>query len=678
MDFLYYILFFSILFFNVLFIVTHRKRYLLELVFKLFSFVFFFHFYVASFLLAFDSFSYTSLCLMVFLLDVVALIFEHNNETKEKNFNRSTRIEYIIILLFFFLLLVFVYSRSEDIRTSSDMGMYFERYNAFFHGFEGKYVSLKELGTINDNVDQCLIQDAGLGVVERGNNILFAYQGIQTWPTIMIPFGKIFGLTQGTFALTVFYYLAVLSIYLFLEKKTGNDYSKWCGCILYALSPVIMYLAKSTFTESIFGPALLIGLYFISKENIFEYIYGAFWIGIGGFLHISMFLYIFPFVFALMYMFWFTKKKKYLYIHASLVLLHIVSLYYCLSVSQVYSREQLGRFFFISSNPYVIILVFLLAEVLTVVVSKSCNREKSYLFILARYFMESKWKYLSMIMISVIVIGAKYYTYIICMTNDLEIGKPDSTWKLRAEYIGTGISALAHVNFYNFLMCTSLLSLPLIFVKIIKGKSLAKWQKALFLILFFSMFLYTFIQVDTPKNYYASRYFSPTIIPLICILVSSLIDKRLAIMLSLFSLIFNIRYDYYFINESSFSGQYNVVNLAYDSVPCNSIVVIDKDAGELEKIIQDNLRMTRNCYVYPGNCIDDVINYYEGEDIYYISSHSVVDYEIDDLLVSGIKLIDSGHFDITYNLGGINGRFLSREMDKYIVDEYIYKINVAK
>lgn len=663
-----------------LYVVLRYKRNILRVVFNQLAYVFFIYYLAAIVLLWIDSFLVEKALLVVCIIDGLTLLIcsikKTNRSLDEKRINK----EDIVLILVFAFLMMFTYKKSEDIRFSGDMGMYFERYSAFLNGHNGKYVGLKELGEINDYVDEQLIEYSGLGIIEKGNRTetLFSYQGLPTWTTIMVPFGKILGWENGLIVLTINYYLSVLAIFFFCKRIVNNKYGKWCALIVYAFSPIILYISKCTFTEGALDAVLLLGLYYLTFEDKNHYLYGSMWLGISGFLHISMYLYIFPILLALMYMQCVTKRRKYLTAQLVLGAMHVLSLFYSICVSHLYSKEQLQRFGFISRNIYIIIFLFFIGEFAIVVFSYSNDHFDYCLTDRLLNLFEKKWKTIVIASITIVLLGAKYYTYVICMTNKLPVGDNKSSWHIRESYVGTGIEAIWHLNLINILESTSVFSLILLCIYAIKKGTMLSWQKALWGVLFFSVFLYTYVQVDTPMNYYGSRYFTPIIIPVICILVSSMIDKRVFVPFMIWSVVYNLFFDISFIRDSSQMGQYKVLKMSQEVIPKNSIVIMGREANELITILQDNMRRTNNCKVYLSGYIDVILEKYKGQKLYIITDTPLENtydyYLIERKQGNQFELIYQDAYDITYSMGGDNGMYLVGAMDTYHIEEYIYAI----
>jgi hypothetical protein len=96
-------------------------------------------------------------------------------------------------------------------------------------------------------------------------------------------------------------------------------------------------------------------------------------------------------------------------------------------------------------------------------------------------------------------------------------------WARRAAYANAGLSSLAHLSIVSILMATALVGLPLVlFLALRQPRALVAAPFRAFLVAgaLLSLGIYTFLRVDVPFNYYASRYFLPVLVPTVMLLLA--------------------------------------------------------------------------------------------------------------------------------------------------------------
>lgn len=126
-----------------------------------------------------------------------------------------------------------------------------------------------------------------------------------------------------------------------------------------------------------------------------------------------------------------------------------------------------------------------------------------------------------------------------------------TAWSYRTRYADGGWASLAHLNIVSMTMATSVVGLPLVLALAWRrGRDLVSspMRALLLAAVLLTVAVYTFGRFDTPFNYYASRYFAPVLLPstmlLLGLLPRDLGPGRIAVLLGLAAgLAFNLPYD---------------------------------------------------------------------------------------------------------------------------------------
>ncbi len=568
----------------------------------------------------------------------------------------------LILIGVLILMVPFLFVKSEDIRSSSDMGMYFEWMIKLTGDNTEVSRTLNEIGIVSKDVDEGVyrIQEQLNGIYVRdeldNGEKIYEYHSLPTWVTMMALFAKLFGIYNAAQVLTLFYILAVLCCYFACENIGKISRSKYLSILIFGLSPIIMYIAKCTLTEIAYINLLLFSVYCLSeKDRKIKYL-SSVGFGLLGFIHISSYMYIFAIYFILLYIAICKKKKEYGIINIINIIMFITSLFYANFISRFYTEAQLMRLYFLGNNLKEIMqwLLFILVGCIIIQIIELLLSENvlDKLIILLNRIVPAGLITLEII----IIIGCIIQGYYLGFTEKYISG--GGTWHLRSEYANQGIHSLSYLNIVNILRATSYVWIPIIFIYNICRKNKKNIiENALLFGLFYSMFIYTYIQIDTPTNYYASRYLAMTIVPLVTLVSATIFDKKkIYVALSGWCLIYSLRYDYNFIFRGSFAGQYQMLKDTIAQIPYGAVVVVLDQNNSLNQILVNNLREINANLVYEYNNMDELETYYSDQPLFIISSGTLAEEE---------HLLLYKSYEITGNLSGKKGGYMTEEVYTY-------------
>lgn len=136
------------------------------------------------------------------------------------------------------------------------------------------------------------------------------YHGIPTYPAILAMWGEIFGIAHMAEVQTVFYILMLFLTGFVCDNLHLKPLSKLIACMTAALSPVVIWVAKSSLTEMFLAVLLLLFLYFLTDSEYPEYYgYSIMPIIVFSCYHVSIYTLI-PYVLMIYAgMYFFTKRK---------------------------------------------------------------------------------------------------------------------------------------------------------------------------------------------------------------------------------------------------------------------------------------------------------------------------------------------------------------------------------
>lgn len=578
----------------------------------------------------------------------------------------------IWIVLIIILLIPIIMKKSEDIRTSSDMGMYFEKAVVLLGEDTGAVKTLDEMYAISENVDVGVLelQSQLYGIYVRGaveEKIIYDYHSLPTWVTAMALCGEIFGLEHCAQALTILYIIALLCAYFCCENIARSVYGKYIATAVFALSPVIVYVSKATLTEIAFVAVLFSGCMWLSEKNTTIKLLSFLYFALLGYVHISMYMYMPLLVIILMYLFINKKEKVYGYINILTTVLYMLSILYCHDISYMYTRDQLLRFTFLGDNlkSVAIALMCIYSVAIVVQILLLFSKDKVIGWLSRRC---DQLIPLAIIVLEiVIIVGTIMIGYNLGFTDAFEdtYSSGSGTWNLRQYYVGQGWVAIRHLNMINILKCTGIVSVPILFIYGIFRKDKKDLiENCLYMICLHAIIIFTFIQVDTPNNYYASRYFAPIVIPIIALLMARILSTSVVTKIVFAWIIcFNLYFDRFFIDRGSFAGQYQLMEDVLEQIPEEAIVICHPEDKSLNQTIINNLREINQNKVFNYKNLEEVKQFYNGSPLYFIAGRP---------RDVGVEPAWQKDYIISGNLGGADGKYMTEEISTYNESVYIY------
>lgn len=579
------------------------------------------------------------------------------------------------IAVIIILLLPIIMKKSEDIRTSSDMGMYFEKAVILLGEDTGVVKTLDEMHVISENVDLGVLelQSQLFGIYVRGSvggETIYDYHSLPTWVTALALWGEIFGLDHCAQVLTILYIIALLCAYFCCENIARCVYGKYIATAVFALSPVIIYVSKATLTEIAFIAVLFGGCMWLTENNARIKLLSFLYFALLGYVHISMYMYMPILVIILMYLFIKKKEKVYGYINILTIVLYMLSILYCHDISYMYTRDQLLRFTFLGDSLKSVAIalmgIYSFAIVVQVVLLFSKDKVLSWFGRCCDRIIPLA----VMLLEIVIIIGSIVIGYNLGFTDTFEgtFSAGSGTWNLRQHYIGQGWVSIRHLNMINILKCTGIVSIPILFLySFLRKDKKDIIENCLYMICLSAIAIFTFIQVDTPNNYYASRYFAPIVIPCVALLMARILRTSVIVKIVFAWIIcFNLYFDRFFIDRGSFAGQYQLLEDVLDQIPEEAIVLCHSEDKSLNQTLINNLREINQNKVFNFRNADEVKQFYNDQPLYFVAGHP---WEM------GIEPVWQKNYVIYGNLGGADGKYMTEEISTYNESVYIYVID---
>ena len=425
------------------------------------------------------------------------------------------------------------------------------------------------------------------------------FHGIYTFAAILALWGKLFGLTHMLDIQIIIYAVGIYFFFKICKKMKLSDEKSIFGTVLYAMSPIILWVSQSALTEVFISLLILIYLHALLESE--KEWYSTIPIGIFSIFHVSIYtmMPLFYSVYIVMYIL--RKNYKYLINIIIITIFFLLGMFSMFFISPVYSfnnwkpfTEKIGilndsnlRQFILISCTLVIILTIILLKYYSKVL-EIIYKEKIKLIII---------KTIKIIVCLGLIISI--FIQMLIIIKNIQ----------NRDFVGAiQYSSLVAISFVS-----SVLILPVIYFQLLKNinKYILNEKFILILVLFgyCIVFYCSFLRTSIDHYYYYSRYFAPYIaiiyfMYLLC-MEQKIVRKKIHVFIGIFSLCISLPYIYTVVKgmddtRMTWDNLENVIEEVQKSEA--EIVIID---NSLCKILYLPIRASTDKLVYPAlNSLD--------------------------------------------------------------------------
>lgn len=338
------------------------------------------------------------------------------------------------------------------------------------------------------------------------------YHGIPTYSAMLALFGTLFGVSNMLHLETVFWICMIFLISFICHQMKWKRSTEVLACGICAISPVIMWVAKSSLTEMFLTVILLVFVMILTDAKRQHWL-SLFPIAVFGCYHVSIYTMVPLFVVLYGALYLFQRKGQYAIMTMSTIVIYFISYFAMRHVQPFYTMNNY-RFLFVGGiTVYNITTVVIIACIVAFIVSGI------YCLLLyrhavgwdAQYFLqqtrEKKW--LRIIFAALLIVPVVY----ILLKG---ISQADSIGELR------------YLTLVGYAINTGFVLLPIACVMLLfQLKTLFDCSEKLIL---FVMFLYcilvysAFLRFEVEYYYYYARYLAP-FIPIAVLFAAMVLDK---------------------------------------------------------------------------------------------------------------------------------------------------------
>lgn len=417
------------------------------------------------------------------------------------------------------------------------------------------------------------------------------FHGIPTYTAMLAMWGTLFGAENMADIGTVFYILAIFLVYYVCRNLKLKAASRICACVLTAMAPVVLWVAKSTLTEMFLTVILLSFMYFITdderpKEKWMSVIPAA----VFGCYHVSIFTMLPLFVMIYGGMYVFTREKQYAILTPAVTAGYLASFFMMKQVQPMYTMNNYRDIFVGGINVKNLTTVITAASLGLIILS--CG----FIFIISRTnknFRAAKFSKTMSASRPFRIFAALMMIIPLAFIVFKTLRKYDS-WDgaSHAAILGFGVNAgLVFVGLGGLLALFT------------TGSFIEKNSRlAVFVMFFYCVLVYSaFLRFEIQYYYYYSRYLAP-FIPVAVIFAALSLDRmggRVIYPAAALSLVLNLPYIRWQKNAKDDTRmEWSVLEDITDVIDENSCVVV---CGKYSPELWLPLRTITGTDVYPFN-----------------------------------------------------------------------------
>ncbi len=444
--------------------------------------------------------------------------------------------KYVFLLAVFIVVLLVTALKSVPVAPMFDAGCYVSKALQLTGDNPTAVVNLQEYTLIPDETAQeelLELQNNQVGIYEKDrDNMIYNYEyhGLPTWPAVLALSAACFGTENISLILSFLLVIVISSLYLVMDNLSIDRWHSNLGIIIFAVSPLVLYLYKLPLSEGLITCLFAFCLFAISEKNRTVRCMAGFSMGALCFSHISLFMY-FPVLYGCILLLYLREKdSSYAITNILFSVCFVLSLVYAVKVSYIYLRGNLdNRIEGVGAKELVLLIVFMAAVcmLLQFIICRlvvCCTNMDLYAWL------EKKAVFLLKILLGLSLLYTIYDGYVIGFTDKLATG--EGSWRFRELYANQGLMSIARLNIVNIAMAVGWILLPLVMIHFLKTKKLNVWQICFNGIWIYALAIYTFVRMDTPINYSASRYFLIILIPAVILAGAHIIKSRKQLLLA--------------------------------------------------------------------------------------------------------------------------------------------------
>ncbi len=535
------------------------------------------------------------LILPILLILNIAIIILLNKNYKNIYVDYNIK-QYIVPLLIVCCIIPVTLNKFELHGMGQDEGVYQIKAIALMTGNSERQLDFEEYSKLTDNnlkkeyayftrsrlagFDNYDVKKPTLSKERELSDVSGIFHGIPTFPALLALWGKLFGMEKMQGVQTAFLILSILMLWFVGENLKLKEHSKILSTIVFAMSPVVLWVSKSSLSEMFLALIVISWIYYLTEnENKYACYFSAFCILVFSFFHVTIYT-MMPIIVAIYTVkYLFTKNKKEIVSGQLAVIGFMVGYTMMLFVSPTYTsnntRKPIEQILPMVTDGMLLPIIYIAgALAITVLYCVYVIYSKRILNI-NKSNME---KYIPKInIVFLILIGIKIFK------ATLDCAK-----------INNSIShAIKNINIMGYVWASGLILIPIIlYISILKINDIILEEKKciLYLLFVYCILIYSAIfRTELNYYYYYSRYLIPYV-PIITIMALYLINsmnKKVIYSLCIVLVCIYTPFNCALVNGLDDTRmRWDVLDEISENITKDDIVLIEDGSDEFRSVVQ--------------------------------------------------------------------------------------------
>lgn len=574
---------------------------------------------ISGLLFAFDRFSFINALIIEGIIAIIFLcwcVLNNKNDQVKLTFAGKRDLAVLVLIG---IAMPFTFEKYEIYSTGRDQGLYqAEAIELFMDNYDVQH-DFEEYQILSNEEDKTayrkMVNETFLGYYPlRGqdlptvkedsiiSDVSGMYHGVQTFPAILALWGKMFGLEKIVNVQTIFFVCSIILLYYVLESLKVRGLIKFFASLIYALSPLVLWISKTSFTEMFL--TLIIVNYLLALFDEKNHWLAGLSVLAFAFVHVSYFILLPLFVFIDLFMYVTDKNKQFLSVNIISAISLAVGYTVMSIIAPQYFFGNVSRLFFghiVTKNNFMmwIYCVSFFIILVNVFVGKYSN-------CLQNVFSKSRIMLLVKVVLFISLLYILWYGYKIGFKSSADMYGERAVYYT---YYGKGIEAYLHLSLFTFAMATGFIVLPFVIYNMFISleKNNLKYLVLSFLFLYMIIIQSAFIRKEVPFYYYYSRYLV-LYIPIICAICAMILDwysNRVATSIIMISICFMMPFNIVLYNSKDETFfQWEILLDLQEAIEENSAIVLG--THEIAHVIGPQLRAVTGAAIFPE--FEDVNN----------------------------------------------------------------------
>ena len=278
-----------------------------------------------------DKFSLFYALLLSFFIELIIFLYlTFIKNIKFKSIEIHFELKSVIIPVIIAIAIIpFTINKFGFFGMGQDQGVYQTEAINIINGISDIQYDFKEFHSISDEGDRETYLKTTLGLLGFDNydyefpntseqqelsDVSGIIHGVPTYSAILALWGKIFGIENMMSIQTLFFILALFMLFFICQSFNFKKITSSVILTIFAFSPVVLWVSKSSLTEMFTCVLLMTFFYFITLKNNPRYIWlSSFAVLTFSFFHVSIYTFMPMFIILYVIMYLIAKNKAYIY-----------------------------------------------------------------------------------------------------------------------------------------------------------------------------------------------------------------------------------------------------------------------------------------------------------------------------------------------------------------------------